>query len=345
MKPETIWTAMNDLDEVLILDAIQPVPSRVITRRKFAAILLATALALTLIGCAYTVLSGADWFKEFFRNQAEQSLSEGQEHYIEERTEDIAQSVTIDGYTLTVESAIADQYTAYIKLKLTAPPGEILDAESYLDGIPNYQDPSYQKTLTRADGKEYAGGSSMGPQDDGNPTDGSFSILHVFNLFSYTETTFDEEGVWTLHYQDFCAYYDSGETKTIMEGPIDFDIVFTKISNEEVAVVTEPLPYAFKSYRNNEAYLASEPDITEGFITSLTLRTMSATMTIEGHTEPAGFLEIPIVMKDGSRVHMQARSFGTGTYVYSLSAPIVMEEVDHILLEDGTRLYIPQQVP
>lgn len=343
MKSEDLLLALNDLDDDMVLDAMQPSSAHSLHHRAIA-VLLAAALALTLIGCAY-VLTGANWFKAFFREQAEQPLSEGQSAYIDQRTEDIAQSVTIDGYTLTVESAIADQYTAYVKLRLQAPPGEILDAESYLPGIPDRENLEKEKSLTRADGKNVAYGGSMRPLDDGNPRDGSFSVLETFSLFDNTEVTFDEEGVWKLHYRNFDAYYDNGETKTVMEGSIDFDIVFTKISNEEIAVISEPIPYSFKTYASHDAYLESQPDYTEGFITSLTMRTMSATMTIQGENEAAGFLEIPIIMKDGSQVKMQARSFGTGTYIYSFQAPIVMEEVDHILLEDGTKLYLPQDDP
>lgn len=341
MKNEDLLLALNDLDDDLVLDASQTTPSRFL-RRRVMAVLLAATLALTLLGCAY-VLTGADWFKAFFQEQAEQPLSEGQSAYIDQRTEDIAQSVTIDGYTLTVESAIADQYTAYVKLKLQAPPGEILDAESYLSGIPDRENLEKEKTLTRADGKNVAYGGSMGPLDDGNPRDGSFSILETFHLFDNTEVTFDEEGIWKLHYRNFDACYDSGETKIVMEGAIDFDIVFTKISNEEITVISEPVPYSFKTYASHDAYLESQPDYTEGFITSLTLRTMSATMTVEGGNEAVGFLEIPIIMEDGSQVKMQARSFGTGTYNYTFQAPIVMEDVDHILLEDGTKLYLPTE--
>lgn len=340
MKAEDLLNAINDIEDDILLDTANTTPAT--GRRRLVVALVAAVLALTLLGCAY-VLSGADWFKAYFEERTKQPLSEGQADYIDQRTEDIAQSVTIDGYTLTVESAIADQYTAYIKLKLQAPPGEILDAESYLAGIPDRENLEKEKGLTRADGKNAAYGSSMGPLDDGNPKDGSFSILHTFNLFDNTEVTFDEEGVWKLHYRNFDACYDSGETKTVMEGSIDFDIVFTKISDAEVAVIADPIPYSFKTYRDHDAYLESQPDYTEGFITSLTLRTMSATMTVEGGNEAVGFLDIPIVMKDGSQVKMQARSFGTGTYSYVLQAPIVMEEVDHILLEDGTKLYLPEE--
>ena len=342
MKSEDLLKALNDLDDDIVLDAKKETPKRKFNSRRFLAVLTAAVIASTMILTAVAAITEAGWFRNFFSIQSEQSLSEGQADYIGQRTEDIAQSVTIDGYTLTVESAIADQYTAYIKLKLQAPPGEILDAESYLAGIPDQENLETEKSLTRADGRNIAYGASMRPLDDGDPKDGSFSILEVFTLFSNTETTFDEEGVWKLHYRNFDACYDSGEIKTVMEGSIDFDIEFTKISNAEVAVITEPVPYSFKTYRDHDAYLAGDPDYTEGFITSLTLRTMSATMTVEGGNEAVGFLEIPIVMKDGSQVKMQARSFGTGTYIYSFQAPIVMDEADHILLEDGTKLYLPE---
>lgn len=333
---------LNELEDELVLDAQEPTPAS-LSRKRVWAILLAAAFALCLIGCTYAVLSEADWFKDFFSDKIDQDLSEGQEAYIEERTQEIAQSVTIDGYTLTIESAIADQYNAYIKLRIQAPPGVILDAESYLPGYRRLENGELEKTLYREDGKEVAYVGSMGPLDDGDPKDDSFLILYRINLANHTEATFYDEGTWKLHLWNMDACYDSGEFITIMEGAMDFDIVFSKIGDEEVVLVSDPIPYSFKTYRDNDAYLNNDPDYTEGFLTSVILRSMSAEISIEGIDIPAGFITIPIVMKDGSRVEMHSHSFGTGVFSYSLDAPIVLADVDHILLEDGTKLYPPQE--
>lgn len=342
MKSEDLLMGLNELDDALVWDAHEPAPV-FLSRRRIFTVLLAALIAISLIGCAYAVLSEADWFKVFFTEQSGQALSGGQSAYIEERTQEIAQSVTVNGYTLTVESAIADQYTAYIKLRLQAPPGVILDAESYLAGYRKLENGQLEKTFFREDGKDIAYGASMRPLDDGNPTDGSFSILYEVNLFSHTETTFDEEGIWKLHFWNMDACYDSGEFITIMEGAIDFDIVFSKISDEEAVLISEPVPYSFKTYRNNDAALNNDPDYTEGFITSVILRSMSAQILLEGIDLPVGFNIIPIVMKDGTTVEMKSHSFGTGQFTYMLDASILLDEVDYLLLEDGTKLPMPQQ--
>ena len=98
------------------------------THRLFSRPFLVAAiitLMLFLMGCTYIVLSEADWFKSFFSDRMGQNLSENQAIFIDDNIQKLGQSVTVDGYTLTVESAIADSRNAYIKLILQSPPGTV----------------------------------------------------------------------------------------------------------------------------------------------------------------------------------------------------------------------------
>ena len=86
-------------------------------------LLIAAVIAalLLLVGCGYVVLSGTEWFQSYFAQQKGQPLSQGQTDYIAQNTKELGQSVTVNGYTVTLESAIADPRTAYIKLRLEGP--------------------------------------------------------------------------------------------------------------------------------------------------------------------------------------------------------------------------------
>ena len=83
-------------------------------------LLIAAVIAalLLLVGCGYVVLSETQWLQSFFSHQKGQPLSQGQSAYIEENTQVIGQSVTVNGYSVTVESAIAEERVACIRLRL-----------------------------------------------------------------------------------------------------------------------------------------------------------------------------------------------------------------------------------
>lgn len=340
MKAEDLLIGLNELEDELVLDARDSSHGRSSHRRIFAAI-LAAAIAVSLIGCAYAVLSEADWFKDFFSTRAEQELSPGQEAYIEERTQEFIQSVTVNGYTMTVESAIADKYDAYIKIKFEAPSGVVLDAESYLDEIRVDEKGAPITPFARADGSDFSYSGSLAPIEDGNLTDNVYRMMYHLHLNPDWDFSFNDGSVWTLDFHNMFAYYDDPdkEEQLVAEGHWHFDLVFEHISNSEVQFLAEPLPYTVTIYED------AEPTYQDVTITSVKLRTMTGELTfgdLEESYRAAGFAMLTIVMKDGSSVEMGMHSGGSYEIKYSLKAPIILEEVDYILLPDGTKLPMPR---
>lgn len=340
MKAEDLLMGLNELEEELILEAKTSSQKRISHRRILAAA-LAAILSASLIGCAHAVLSEADWFKNYFSARTEQALSPGQAAYIEERTQEIIQSVTVNGYTMTVESAIADKYDAYIKIKFEAPSGVVLDAESYLDEIQTDEKGAPIMPFARADGQDFSYIASLAPIEDGNLTDNVHRMMYHLRLNPDRGFSFDDSAVWTLDFHNMFAYYDDPgkEEQLVTEGHWHFDLVFEHISSSEVQFLTEPLPYTVTIYKND---VPARQDVT---ITSLQLRTMTGALTFDGLEESyqaAGFAKLTIVMKDGSSTEMVMNSGGNGEIKYSLKAPILLEEVDHILLPNGTQLPMPQ---
>lgn len=337
MKPEELLIAFTDLEDDIVLDAREPLSKG--RGRRLSLLPAAAMVAMMLIGCAYAVFSEADWFKNFFEEKTEQALSEEQAAYVDEHTQQIAQSVTVDGYTITVESAIADKYDAYIKLTFRAPEGVVLDAESYLDAIPLDENGAPILPFARADGKTISYHGTLSPIEDGNLTDNVHGILYNLHLNPDYGFSFDDGSVWTLDFHDMTAYYDDGRETVVAKGLWHFDIVFERISTHEIEFLTERQPYTVTIYENGD------PTCQDVTITSVKLRTMTGELTFEGLQDAfraAGFAALPVVMKDGSSVEMCMNSAGNGQLKYSLSAPILLEEVDHILLPDGTKLMMPQ---
>lgn len=107
---------------------VLPKPKRII-------VIAAVIIAMTML-VGYTVLNGADWFRYFFEKTLQQPLSPAQNEFIDRNTIDVNQIATANGYTLTIEYAIADSRNAYIKLRLEGPINEPLDADFYVHTPP-----------------------------------------------------------------------------------------------------------------------------------------------------------------------------------------------------------------
>ena len=118
MTGKDLLMTLGTIDEAFYKEAEMPIPSR----RKLIAIAVLVAVLLLLAGCSYAVLTQAQWFQSFFGRLNDQPLSQGQTAYIEENVQPIGgQSVTVGHYRLTLESALAEERTACIRLRLEGP--------------------------------------------------------------------------------------------------------------------------------------------------------------------------------------------------------------------------------
>lgn len=325
----------SENDTILEENDIRKSRQQKVLRKPF---LLAAIIALMffLMGCAYIVLSEADWFKSFFSERMGQNLSENQAIYIDENTQKLGQSVTVDGYTLTVESAIADSRNAYIKLILQSPPWTALDADIYwFEPRKETNGNGYEETFTKIDGpgEGYGAGTWQGI-DDGNPNDNSYTIMYALSQTINAELPSFEEGVtYRLHITDLEGYYEEDNRSVLLteNGVWDFDIVFDSINDDSVELITTPVSTAYN-------------DISVD-VTSFELQTMSAQAKFTGRDDEKGiicFVDSAIVLKDGTRVEFGPNTFGpSGEASFILSSPIVLDEVDYVELRDGTKIYKP----
>ena len=135
MTGRELLMGMTDLDG-RILEEAEEFRTEIPVRRFRPALAAAIGAAvLILAGCAYVALTEPEWFGQFFSRWQEQGLSQSQTAFVEENTKVIGQSVTKDGYTLTVESAIADSYNAYIKLRLSSETEDVMNAENRSESV------------------------------------------------------------------------------------------------------------------------------------------------------------------------------------------------------------------
>jgi len=340
MTGKNMLLAIQDLDADILEEAeFGQLPSaKGFSQRKHKHILIAAVLAgiLLLAGCAYVVLSEADWFRSYFTFQNKQDLSPGQSSFIEQNTQTLTSSVTVDGYTLTVESAIADSRNAYLKLRLQGPPGTVLDADSYTSRLRPTADGFDYRSFYRLDDPDgFSGGRTWLPVADEDPNDNLFSILYVINQTDNNSQPFFEEGVlYRLHVTDLTADYDEeNRHEPLTDGGVwDFDIVFESINDDVMELITEPVPTAFET-------ISIE-------VTSFQLQTMSAFVTYSGRNDERGvacFFDAAVVLKDGTRVSFKPRMLSPKGEIceihFMLSSPIVLDEVDYVELRDGTRIF------
>ena len=81
------------------------------------------------------------------------------------------------------------------------------------------------------------------------------------------------------------------------------------------------------------SYADAYDDVT---ITSIVLRSMG--MTVQVADKHYAYSELcHAVMKDGSKIELESY----WSKYYSSRIPIVLDEVDHILLADGTKIMVP----
>lgn len=135
------------------------------------------------------------------------------------------------------------------------------------------------------------------------------------------------------------------KSEELVDGEWIFDVTFTDTRVETLQLIDQPITvdaWVHHKIDNGTMFYDTIHDIEQIQITSFVLSPMGATVTYEQAEDVIGvFLEwdgnqgIFVVMKDGSEI--QLNSDGTG-YSWSSKVPIVLDDVDHVRLADGTKV-------
>lgn len=347
MKSEDLLNAMNNLDNDIIMEAANPPASRRRSPRRLITVLVAAAVVASLaIGAAASELEGG-WFRRFFTDRSQSQLTDSQITYLEENTQDFAQRQTQDGYTLELKSAISDGKSYFIQCKLTAPEGTVLDADSYTD--------THGTVFQNAEGDDFAGNWDI---FDDDPADNAVTMVCSSRIIWGAENTFSfVDSDWELIIYGLQAHY-YGDERTdyavrdvgLTEGTWTFRIRFPKNSDRTVEFITEPVTCPctvdIGLIDSGEGYLRAETAEVEVQLKSFKLRALTAELSFQ-YAEKASangrFDDLFVVMRDGSKVLMNEDSGAPNYLTFTFQAPILLDEVDHILLPDGTKLPMPQQ--
>ena len=356
MKPEKLLEALNDIDSDLIAHAYAAQPQ---ARRPRFSILLAAVIAimaLTATAFASEYISG--WFRDYFEKRSDAPLTSEQIQYIEENEQIIADTSTRNGYDVELKSVLADSTTVYITLGLSTPEAITFDEDTRLtfDSFDFYdQNLKTPQAL------------SARTLDAGDTLDNTTEMI-----LEYTLGSWNESDQWTLRIKELTlwihdAAYEQNllDTKyagqenvlltdeeaalvyrfeTLAQGPWEFTIDLSKADSAELEMITDPITAQSCCGFKSDGTLVYE----EVTINSVIIRPLSATIQTE-ITESAAAPDftptmddqIFVVMKDGSRIQLLPDWGMTGKQHFATAAPIVLSEVDHVLLADGTKLMVP----
>ncbi len=346
MMNEKLLAAIGDIDDAVIRDAKEktgiPQKGRRISFRRVVTVLVAAMLVLALAGTvAAAAINSADWFMDLFAERTGGFLNPGQQGYIEENVETVGKTDVALDCTVTLESAVFDGKTVLIRLRVTAPEGTVLDAEHY----------SFEIMELMVSGREYHRYPRSISNGNIEDTDGLPNTLDILVAATVEEMQdLGDRQKWKLIVGELMASDLDPETGALNEtvaqnGTWEFDLEFESRGGA-VGLVDEPVE-AWGVY--NMSYEKDIPIL----VTSVQLRALSMELRYvypdpEDTWGSLDMWDVVVVLKDGTEVAAQPQMSsygvdGVGEMWFEMSAPIVLEEVDCVILHNGVKLPMPAE--
>ncbi|MBR5534441.1 MAG: hypothetical protein IKU62_06310 [Ruminiclostridium sp.] len=337
-------------------------------RPLLTAALIAVLLLAGLVGSA--VAYGHGWFSGFFRESTGQSLTQGQMAYLQQSEHILGQAQTHDGWTIELRSALNDGTTAYIILGVTAPEGTSLETRmeenERLDILgPGNENMADVLTCTRGvdwdslhmdwvedgDGLEHTKNYviQIDPVKTGGLVDpfGPKAVYHIRieNIQLQSRDTDYYQHLLDTKYQGQDGIMLTPEeaerlwiTTIPARGVWEFDLTLNGDTSKR-EILNKPITTQASVYQREKGGIYEVVDVT---LTSVILRPLSVTLSSEGVEYPqfaTSDNQVFAVRKDGSRI--QLLPYGTQMRRYQelkAESPLIFEELDHILLADGTMI-------
>ena len=339
MAGEKLLEAFARVDPALVQDARTGTGKRT-GGRKTLAIALAAALVLALGATAYGVYS--DWFVDFFTDRAGKELTESQQMTVEDMTTAVGRSQTVNGWTVTVDQAVADKENVYIKLDVTAPEGTVLDGDGY----------SFREVhLTGGaesgsnDVISVSASQKVEPDEDGRDNTAAILWTCAVRTRAGSQASFLDGAPRTLTLTDLRRYREESlDYADVAAGTWRFEVTLEPREEDapgEIEFITEPVPCAAVSETWNSAgeIIRRETPVT---LTSFRLTSLGATCEYSYDEQEA--LELPdvyVALEDGTLVDAMLSSGVIGSCSYELASPIDLGQVDYISVQ-GVRISVPE---
>lgn len=371
MKPEKIMSALNDIDGQFIMEGRQRTAAPRKTPRRIAVLIAAVIAVMAVSITAFASEEIAGLFRSFFAQRSEENLTSEQIEFIDENEQTIAETQIQEDYTLELKSAITDGTMAYIILGITGPEDAILNKtviEGYNPDAPSISFSNLESDFLKPKNGKWLGSMSFMSEEDHDGRDNTQNL--VFEILPSAgpegNAFFSSGTVWTLHIEDLIATYrneayrkeleekypgtnvllddDEGALLypevILAEGVWDFEITFGDSDCREIELLDAPITTLACT-----GWKADGTDVYEEVtVSSFVLRSLSASIMHNG--QGVDFSNnydrlIFAVMEDGSQIRLINISGVPGETKLIAETPIILDNVDHILLADGTKLMVP----
>lgn len=339
MTSMNILKALEYLDEDVILEAgmERPRGRRLLSRPALIAAILA-ALLLIITACA--AIGGTEWFLRYFSEATPGELSTEQVEYIVANTLNVNKSQTVNGYTFTLKSAFSDGRDILLHFDLTAPKGTVLDADHYGD---------LHGTVLEYEAGMPLSISMSWKMTDEDRTDNRVSLVYSINAAWGDSEKFTDRDCRFYIYGIEARWFEQLEERTepLAEGCWSFNIHFPEDCGRSISFVQEPVTvYQMVTVdyeRIDENTMRPVTERLEGEITALNLWALGAELSFRFGEESrnAEFGDIYAVMKDGKEVLLEPYFVMPDFITYKTETPLILDQVDHLLLEDGTVFQAP----
>ncbi len=303
--------------------------------------LIAAAIICLLTVTAFAAEYVGGLFVAYFQ-EGRGELSDSQIGYIENNVQPgIGASQAIqaaDGYQVQVRSALTDGKVAYVTVDIQAPEGADLKGKLAFEDPRLFPDQANGLTLA-PDGSSPDALSDCTVIGDSDGLAHTASVVFKITPFAEDESAkpFDGTIQWHMVLDGLrkTVFGEEIETTHLSDGVWEFDLEFKQIETREVEFVSEPI--AMKASPWLEDSYTIDCQIVSFKLSGLGHR-LEFTTEDPANQRDTDIGDIAIVMKDGTQL-MLLRVCNTITGSAPLSVPIVLDEVDHILFRDGTKLY------
>lgn len=246
----------------------------------------------------------------------------------------ISQSAVQNGWAIKLKSVETDGYVVRVTVGVTAPEGTEIPTEGSLIFA------NHGKELIPVNREETSGGGTIESIDDGDGLDNTVDLLLIQDCTMADGTApYGQGTMWEIYFVDIIhSWWDDANRNmirdTLTEGEWLFPITFddTNGNYREIELLSQPI-----TAKGGVGWYEDGTDALEALeVTSVKLRSFS--IDIVSENENAEFFQLTgktacAVMKDGTQVEIMNKRF---------VEPIDLDQVDHVLLADGTKLMMPE---
>lgn len=345
MNPMDIINGLGDIEDGFVMAAAAfrqgKGKRRSVAKKRLWLLAAVIALALLLVGCTVVyVVTGSSWYadrwyRDFFSSNAStenlEDLTGHQQQIWNQGLVKLDQSVTCNGYTVTLESGISDGYRMLIKYRIDGPEGTVLNGDGYqLRYTTDMQIPHF------GDGDYSLGVYGEELLQDENPDDGT-----VYGLFEWlfqpqegSDFSLTDGTQWNITVHEILEENRSAEKNaftTLCQGTWAFQVTFS-----EDLIVTNSTELVEKTIRCAAVRdLGNRRFPLKVRVTSFELRSLSATlrynMPLTGSWDGITLGPISLTMRDGTKIEAHFRSsVYRGDHeesLYVFDRPIAPEDV------------------